>query len=257
MSTAKIVSISDRTQIWSSGGGVQSTAIAALICQGELTPDLSIIVDTERELSTTWAYLDRWVMPALEKVGVTLHRVAKSQYATVDLLRNDDFLIPAFTTETGEIGKLPTYCSNEWKQRVMRRWATQEHGVKNADVWIGYTIDERNRLTQPTGRWHNRYPLIDRRMTRGDCIALAKRMGWPEPPRSSCYMCPNKPHHEWGWQRLNAPNDHQKAILFEREMQKHDSDLWLTDTGLPLEDADFTQPDDFFTERCVGGMCFV
>ncbi|TEF41850.1 hypothetical protein, partial [Pseudomonas aeruginosa] len=87
-----------RTQIWSSGGGTQSSAIAALICQGELTPDLSIIVDTEREMSTTWEYLDRWVLPALDAAGVKLNRVAKSSYATVDLMRNDDVLIPAFTT---------------------------------------------------------------------------------------------------------------------------------------------------------------
>lgn len=97
-----------RTQIWSSGGGVQSTAIGALICMGELRPDMAVIVDTERELSTTWDYLDRWVIPALEHVGVTLHRVAKSEYATVDLMRNNDLLIPAFTTQSGEIGKLPT-----------------------------------------------------------------------------------------------------------------------------------------------------
>lgn len=245
-----------RAQIWSSGGGVQSTAIAALICQSELTPDLAVIVDTERELSTTWEYLDRWVMPALERAGVTLHRVPKSQYATVDLHRNTDILIPAFTTESGEIGKLPTYCSNEWKQRVMRRWAT-EQGVTKADIWIGFTIDELKRVTQPVGKWQHSYPLIDRRMTRGDCIALVKRMGWPEPPRSSCWMCPNKHHHEWEWQRINAPADFQKAIDFEREIQIADEDLWLTDTGKALDEADFSEPDDFFTGRCDNGMCFV
>ena len=53
--------MSTRTQIWSSGGGVQSTAIAALICIGELSPDLSIIVDTERELSTTFCTDNRTV----------------------------------------------------------------------------------------------------------------------------------------------------------------------------------------------------
>ena len=248
--------MAERTQIWSSGGGVQSSAIGALICQGELRPDLAVIVDTERELSTTWDYLDRWVMPALERAGVALHRVAKSEYATVDLMRNDDLLIPAFTTESGEIGKLPTYCSNEWKQRVMRRWAT-EQGVKRADIWIGFTIDELRRVTQPTGKWQNRYPLIDRRMTRGDCIALVKRMGWPEPPRSSCWMCPNKPHHEWEWQRQNAPEDFRRAVEFEREIQRHDEDVWLTDTGASLDVADFSKPDDMFTGRCDSGMCFV
>lgn len=247
----------NRTQIWSSGGGVQSSAIAALICQGELKPDLSIIVDTERELSTTWDYLDKWVLPELEKVGIELHRVPKSIYAKVDLMRNGDILIPAFTTQSGDIGKLPTFCSNEWKQRVMRRWAVKKHGVEKADVWIGFTIDEKNRITQPIGKWQHRYPLIDRRMTRGDCIALVKRMGWPEPPRSSCWMCPNKPHHEWEWQRIHAPSDHVLAVNFELEIQSEDPDLWLTDTGKPLDEADFSAPDDLFSGRCSSGMCFV
>lgn len=43
-----------RTQLWASGGGVQSAAIAALIVQGYIRPDLAVIVDTEREQSTTW-----------------------------------------------------------------------------------------------------------------------------------------------------------------------------------------------------------
>lgn len=246
-----------RTQIWSSGGGMQSSAIAALIAVGELKPDLAIIVDTERELSTTWEYLEKWVKPALSAAGVDLHRVKKSEYATVDLYsKKNVLLIPAFTTESGQVGKLPTYCSNEWKQRVIRRWAS-EKGVKAADFWIGYTIDELKRVTQPIGKWQNKYPLIDRHMTRGDCIALVKRMGWPEPPRSSCYICPNKPHHEWEWQRINAPADHKKAIEFEEMIRKKDPDLWLTDTGKPLKDADFSKPDDLFSPRCAGGMCFI
>lgn len=247
--------MSERTQIWSSGGGTQSSAIAALICQGELRPDLAIIVDTEREMSTTWDYLDKWVMPALEQTGVKLHRVAKSEHATVDLMRNDDLLIPAFTTESGEIGKLPTFCSNEWKQRVMRRWAVQQ-GVQQADIWLGFTIDELKRVTQPVGKWQNRYPLIERRMTRGDCIALCKRMGWPEPPKSSCWMCPNKTHAGWKWQRENALADFIKAGAFEAEIQKVDPDVWLTDTGRPLLELDFENSDDLFTGRCESGMCF-
>ncbi|RTR51879.1 hypothetical protein, partial [Pseudomonas aeruginosa] len=64
-----------RTQLWSSGGGVQSAAIAALIVQGRIAPpDLAIIVDTEREQSTTWDYMDQVIQPALAGVGVTLHR---------------------------------------------------------------------------------------------------------------------------------------------------------------------------------------
>ncbi len=53
-----------RTQLWSSGGGVQSAAIAALIVQGRIAPpDLAIIVDTEREQSTTWDYCSGLLIP--------------------------------------------------------------------------------------------------------------------------------------------------------------------------------------------------
>ena len=147
----------NRTQIWSSGGGVQSTAIAALIVQGKLPkPDLAVIADTERELSTTWTYMDAVTLPALASVGVTLHRVKKSKYATVDLYGGADgnsLLIPAFTTQGDEIGKLPGFCSNEWKFRVVQRWATAEHGVKAATLWMGISTDETQRVNFPTGKW--------------------------------------------------------------------------------------------------------
>ena len=242
-----------RTQIWSSGGGVQSSAIAALICKGELKPDLSIIVDTERECSTTWEYLDKWVQPALEKAGCELHRIKKSDYATVDLYsKNGDILIPAYTRESGMLGKLPTFCSNEWKARVMQRWARAQ-GVEQATIWMGMTIDELQRVKVVTGKWEKSYPLVDRRMTRGDCIGLVKSMGWPEPPKSTCWMCPNKlPSH---WEEMRGTTDWHRAVKFEEEMQEKDADLYLHRQGVNLQEIeDGTDQFDMF---CDSGMCFV
>jgi hypothetical protein len=250
----------DRTQVWSSGGGVQSSAIAALICQGKLRPDHGVIIDTEREMSTTWIYLDQWVMPALRDVGVELHRVRKSKYATVDLWggkNKDHLLIPAFTDFNGE-GKLPTRCSNEWKQRVMRRYVTRDLGLSGPfDIWIGYTIDELKRIRQPIGKWQNRYPLIERRMTRADCVQLIREMGWPEAPRSRCYMCPNQTSDEWLDMKLNHPRDWSRARHFERYIRTIDDTVYLADAGRVLDECDFEREDDLFTGRCDSGMCFV
>ena len=113
----------NRVQVWSSGGGTQSAAIAALIYTGEFRPDLAVIVDTGYELSTTWKYHDEVIVPALKSVGVTLHRISSEEWATVGLYSaKGDLLIPAFTDHTGEVGKLPTYCSNEWKARPAQRF---------------------------------------------------------------------------------------------------------------------------------------
>lgn len=47
------------TEVFSSGGGTQSAAIAALIIQERLPrPDFAAIVDTEREHPAVWEYHD-------------------------------------------------------------------------------------------------------------------------------------------------------------------------------------------------------
>ena len=251
-----------RTQIWSSGGGVQSTAIAALIITGVLPkPDLAVISDTERELSTTWAYMDAVTVPALAAVGVTLHRVKKSKYATVDLYGGADkntLLIPAFTTKALDVGKLDGFCSNEWKLRVVQRWATQEHGVESATLWMGISTDEQRRVSMPTGKWEKYYPLIFLNRSRADCFRIVKSMGWPEPPRSSCWMCPNHREDEWLWQEKAAPRDHAKAIVFDREIRKRDPHAWLHPSAEPLGDVKFdTDNEVMWSKSCQTGLCFV
>jgi len=252
--------MSERTQIWSCGGGVQSTAIAVLILRGHLpVPDCAVIADTERELSTTWKYLYEWTIPALEGIGLNIQRVKKSQFATVDLYGGADgksLLIPAFTTQGEDIGKLPGYCSNEWKLRVVQRWATS---IKTdlATLWMGISTDEQRRASMPTGKWEKYYPLIDLNISRSDCFEIVKSIGWPEPPRSSCWMCPNHREDEWAWQQKNAPDDHKKAIAFDLEIRKTDPDAWLHPSATPLGEVTFNSGNDvMFGKHCQTGLCF-
>lgn len=251
-----------RTQIWSCGGGVQSTAIAALIVRGQLpAPDLAVIADTERELSTTWTYLNKYTAPSLEKVGVFIQRVKKSKYATVDLYGGADgksLLIPAFTTQGNDIGKLPGFCSNEWKLRVIQRWSSSVHKIDAATLWMGISTDEQRRASNPSGKWEKRYPLIELNISRADCFSIVASMGWPEPPRSSCWMCPNHREDEWAWQEKEASDDHQKAIQFDDEIRKTDPNAWLHSSAIPLGEITFSENNDvMFGKHCQTGLCFV
>lgn len=254
--------MTDRIQAWSSGGGTQSTAIAALICMGVLKPDVAVIVDTEREASEVWEYLDKWVIPGLEKVGVKLHRVKKSQFATVDLWggkNKDDLLIPAFTDQNGKIGKLSTYCSVEWKKRVVQRFLNSIYpaGTK-FNQWIGFSFDEPKRIFQEVGKWEPKFPLFEMGIRRRQCVEIVEKFGWPTPPRSSCWMCPNRSHDEWMHLKHNRPDDWQKAINFEQEIRKGDDAVWLTKSGKPLAELPEVQTEpDLFTARCGSGQCFV
>ncbi len=250
-----------RSSVWSSGGGVQSTAIAVLILQGRIEPpDFAVIADTERELHTTWGYLNKYTGPAMAAIGVPIHRVEKSRYATVDLYggaEKKSLLIPAFTTKGDDIGKLPGYCSNEWKARVIQRWATQEQKLKAVTLWMGISTDEQRRASNPVGKWQKRYPLIELNLSRNDCLNLVMDFGWPEPPRSSCWMCPNHREGEWQWQKDNAPTDHLKAIAFDADIRKVDADAWLHPSAKPLGDVTFEQSNDVMFGGCQTGLCFV
>lgn len=260
----------DRTQIWHNGGGMQSAAIAALIVTGKLPkPDIAVIADTGRERTSTWDYLNEVTGPALESVGVKVHRVAKDRYSTKDLYGGKDgdtLLIPAFTTQGGDVGRLPGYCSGEWKRDVIRRFVTAELGVKASVNWIGYSLDELGRALKSQsskknqGKWLVRFPLIELGMNRGDCVVLLKRMGWRPAPRSSCWMCSNMNMEEWR-QVKDDPRDWPKVIHFDRQIRERDPHVWLTDQALPIELTDFDDANEVMFGRdrgaCHSGLCFV
>lgn len=249
-------------QVWSCGGGTQSAAIAALIIQGMLPkPDLAVIVDTNREKQSTWDYFDSILKPQLSAAGLEVTVVDRSKYATVDLYPTTGkyVLLPMYTNQSGMVGKLSNYCSAEWKRDVISRWM-REQGIKQATNWIGISIDEMARVRTPRRAWLRlRYPLIfDVPMRRQDCINLVLSMGWPEPPRSSCWMCPNMRDREWRDMKTHYPDDFQRAVQLERELRLRDQNLFLHESCKPLDEIDFTQyQSGLFDNGCASGYCFI
>lgn len=94
-------------------------------------------------------------------------------------------------------------------------------------------------------------------MNRGDCQALVKRMGWPNPPRSSCWNCPNHTQEEWRDIKDNKPDDWGQAIKFDREIRQRDPNAFLHADCIPLEDADLSDHNGVLFGHCDSGMCFV
>lgn len=148
-----LVAAAPTCEVLSSGGGTQSTAMAALIVQGKLPkPDIMAIVDTGREMPTTWEYLDQVTAPAMKKLGIDVHRVNAMRYAnnwghpSRMFATNGDLLLPAFSSINNS--KLSAFCSKAWKQEAMNRWLKQEHGVTRKEYrkWIGFSLDETRRV---------------------------------------------------------------------------------------------------------------
>lgn len=128
--------------------------------------------------------------------------------------------------------------------------------------WIGISLDEVQRMKPSTVPWiRHRWPLIEKEMSRADCYSWWDRQtGYLDrpskyPPRSACFYCPFHSDNEWRRLRDDAPEQFQKAVQFERDLQavKLKSDNlggvpFLHDSLKPLDQVDLSTD----TERGQG-----
>ena len=74
----------------------------------------------------------------------------------------------------------------------------------------------------------NLFLLVDRRITRADCVAIIEEAGLRVPERSCCYFCPFNSVDRWRWLHANHPSLYEKAVALE-ERSKHFPAQRLTD----------------------------
>lgn len=246
------------TIAWSCGGGIQSVAIGVLIGEGTLpVPDLAGIVDTSREVSSTWDYMHNVLNPYLKaKKGFEVQFIPHT-FSRVDLFdKNGLTLIPAYTDE----GRTRSYCSGEWKRDAMARWLRSQ-GVETCVQWLGFSLDEIHRAT---GKAHRQwcvpaYPLIDLRLTRGGCLRIIEAAGLPTPKKSRCWMCPHQNAEEWAEVKAN-PEEWQAAVSLDRLIRENDpqgTGLYVHSSRVPLELADLSVDDSMpLFRHCQDAGCY-
>lgn len=239
--------------ICSFGGGVQSTAMAILAVQNKIDVDAFVFCDTGFEQSIVFDFLHAFTLPMLEKAGIPFY-VAKafdysSQFADMELP-------PFFTIIDDKEGRSPAFCSSLWKKRVFERFCNEKFKSKKYNILMGFSIDEIHRAARMKSTKKNNYvfPLLDLQMRRGDCIALVQRTFDTEPPRSSCYMCPNHTQKEWA--HVMQSQDREKVIEFDKTVLAPKG-YFLTSQFKRIEECDFIDEHEvMFTRLCSGG-CFL
>jgi hypothetical protein len=269
--------MSDPIHIISLGAGVQSSTMALMAAHGEITPMpvAAIFADTQDEPGSVYRWLD-W----LEKeLPFPVYRVTAGKLSdTVTTLRpRKDGLgfwasacIPAYTLgNKGETGIAPRQCTYSFKVEIIdkttRQVARIKRGQKDVGVvqWIGISLDEAHRMKQPRHSWQGfRYPLIDLRMKRGDCLEWMKKNGYPKPPRSACVYCPYHSDSEWRRLRDEEPEEFSKAVEFEKKYQKARAQVYKTTTvpylhnsHVPLDQVDFSTDEDHGQQVMFGNEC--
>ncbi len=263
--------------IISLGAGVQSSTMALMAAHGEITPmpKCAIFADTQDEPKSVYTWLD-W----LEKqLPFPVHRVTAGKLSDDALrvhARKDGTgywtknLIPAFVKNlNGSRGITQRQCTYEYKVKVLlknvRKLAPIKRGQTFVGViqWIGISLNEVHRMKPSSVQWsEHRWPLIEKRVSRHDCLLWMKDNGYPEPPRSACAYCPYHSDNEWRRLKEYEPESFAMAVKFERDYQSARAQAeraggipFLHDSLVPLDQVDFSTDEDHGQQVMFGNEC--
>jgi len=268
-----------KLRVISLGAGVQSTTMALMAAHGEIgpMPDCAIFADTKWEPRAVYDHLDR-----LEKLlPFPIYRVSagdlRADVVASAIHGTRTANPPFFTQAEGRIreGFLRRSCTKEYKIEPIRAKVRELIGLKPrqrspkmpvVEQWIGISTDEAMRMKQSAEPWiAHRWPLIEQRMSRSDCLLWMERAGHQRPAKSACIGCPFHSDNEWRRLRDESPDEWLDAIDFDLTVRGGirgtRDQLFLHRSLLPLDQVDLRthaelgQPDLFNNER--EGMCGV
>ena len=257
-------------RVLSLGAGVQSTTMLLMALEGELEmPDCAIFADTGWEPRAVYEHL-AWLESYAAKRGFPVYR------ASAGNLRDD--AVAAVAGGNGRLASMPFFvknpdgskgvlrrqCTYEYKIAPIRRKVKELYGSKvKAELWLGISLDEVERMKPSDVKWlRNRWPLIEKRMTRLACLRWLEANGFPLPPRSSCIGCPYHDDAFWRALRDEFPEEWQDAVEFDRmirHLPRIKGDVYLHRSLVPLDEVDLSTPEDhgqltLFIDECEG-MC--
>lgn len=274
------------------GAGVQSGTIAEMIAEGDLPLiDAAVFSDTGDEPQYVYDCVD-YLTGRLREVAVPVIQVQKGNIIKDAKHPSARFVaIPIFTIQhDGKIGKMRRQCTREYKIEPIEKWlrgrlldmglAKQRvtgaivvaKGV-SVECWLGLSLDEvvrmaPNRTKFITSRW----PLIEKRMRRYDCVTWLKKRGLPIPKKSSCRICPFHNDRYWRNMRENHPCDWAHVVEFDYFLRSENGkmgrlqatakgDLYLHRQCVPLDHVDLSTPQDHgqleMFDLCDSGHCGV
>ena len=257
--------MTDKFTALSLGWGVQSFTLAAMVALGELPPiDVAIHADTTHESELTYQFAERWT-PWLEERGVKVVVVMDKSPRVITDRRGGKIFIPAFTdTQNARPGQLRRQCTGRWKIAPIRRYLQANRNGLPVEQWLGISLDEFQRMKDSDVKYvTHRWPLIEKHMTRADCIQWLKAHDLEVPPKSACTFCPFHNMAAWREMKMRGGADWAEAVAVDTAIRKvrPPYDLYVHPARKPLEEIDMRNDVDrgqlsLWDDEC-SGVCGV
>lgn len=288
----------EKTQVirlLSLGAGVQSSTLLMMACVGEIEkPDAAIFADTGWEPQAVYQHL-AWLESQALLAGIPVYRVSggnlkedllreagengsgrvgrigqppyyvhndhpDAREVTVRTLWGDE----TFTTQESDgIGRLWRKCTKEYKLRPIRRKSRalmQEAGATQIEQWIGISTDEIGRV-KPSGVRYitNRHPLIEKRMSRTDCLRWMRNHGYAEPVKSSCLGCPFHSNAAWRELRDRRPLEWADTVAVDEAIRHGIPGVrgatYMHRSCVPLAEANINAPEPVVEQLLMLAEC--
>lgn len=269
-----------KMKILSLGAGVQSSTLALMAEHGVIEkPDYAIFADTQDEPASVYQWLDYLEgFLSYEVIRVTNGKLSDEALRyrnSKDGRLYTRSILPVFTLDENlNKGHMQRVCTVDFKvkliEKTQRRLAKVKRGESNVVVtsYIVISLDEASRMKPSRVKWaENKYPLIDLRMNRLDCLTWMRKNGYKEPPRSACVFCPYHSDAEWIRLKNEEPAEFRRAVEFEKELQRTKSKTsnmrsvpYLHRSRVSLAEINFDEIDNalrapsLFDDECEG-MC--
>ena len=180
-------------KVISLGLGVQSTAMYMMSSLNHIErADYAIFADPGAELPETYSVLKRLQSWQKENSGIPI-LITDERNILEDLLNKTNSTgqrwasIPAFSENVGMIRR---QCTSEYKIRPIVKKIREIYGLKPkfrmpmTQVWLGISLDEIQRVkTSSLKRVEYYYPLVEKRLSRSDCIRFFNKNNFKVPPK--------------------------------------------------------------------------
>jgi len=239
-------------RVLSLGAGVQSSTLYLMGVEGELHFEIALFADTGEEPASVYehlAYLETLGGPEIIRVSEG-HKLGDDILSSRRHPSNKLFFdIPVFFGD-GTITR--RYCTKAYKiipiQREIRTRIGRSRS-STATQLLGISTDEWHRIKPSRAKWiTNEYPLIDRNMSRQDCLKYwHDRIPNRPLPKSACTFCPFHAPRQWlnlyrlggkDWDRVVEIDNHVGAA----GQRLHRSGRPITEVAQELDYRERLQP---------------
>jgi hypothetical protein len=223
------------------GGGTNSTALLIEMVRLKQPVDVILFADTGGERPETYQYVrifsDWLVLNGYPPITV-VKKGGRQETLEENCLRLS--MLPSLAygfkgcSHKYKIEPQEKFCNNSPQARVA--WSAGQKVVKI----IGYDMDEPHRAAIPEDKkYRYRYPLLEWKWGRDECVDAISQAGLPQPGKSACFFCPSSTKPEILELRRSNPDLLARALELEKTAKESGNLKTVNGLGRRLNWADF------------------